>query len=142
MVEQATIRLHTNNLAPARGRNFVGKMVDWEDKRIAADIRLAVSELVTSATCHSDEDHIDLLVRVGPSTVRVEVWPWMPSAARGEPSPDATRMFTWRMRLVDTVSDRIGLTQVDDRPALWCEFDGPVGRGREGQLDRVVSREA
>jgi anti-sigma regulatory factor (Ser/Thr protein kinase) len=93
---------------------------------VREDLELLVSELVTNAVRHagaSEQDSIELSVRVDAGRVRVEVTDPGPGF---EPSTSAPTMFQgsgWGLYLVAQISDRWGVEPGPGGTVVWLEID-------------------
>jgi anti-sigma regulatory factor (Ser/Thr protein kinase) len=104
------------------------------DASVAFDVRLLVSELVTNSVQHanvSEDDSIELEVRISDKTVRVEVRDRGPgfNAPATAPPDDADK--GWGLFLVEQLADQWGIDSA--RQAVWFEIKCDRGSG-EGSV--------
>lgn len=127
-MSEARLALRPVPASAALARLFVERtLAEWGCDAFLDASRLLVSELVTNAVLHARTD-LELVVRLAPHGVRVEV-------SDGSPSAPVLRRYedeamTGRgLALVEELATRWG---VDDRPqggkAVWFELDQQLGR--------------
>ena len=89
------------------------------------DLQLLVSELVTNSVRHASldpEQRIELRVRVGPGTVRVEVEDPGPGFTPTPRRPSDRRNEGWGLYLVERIADRWGVAS-GSPSIVWFEID-------------------
>ncbi|MFI1047525.1 SpoIIE family protein phosphatase [Streptomyces griseoruber] len=144
--------------APGAARDLVrAAFAEWGDlpERLAEDVTLVVSELVTNAVVHAGTD-VDLLCRLeddpeqGPAVV-VEVGDHHPSRApRDHPpeTPHETPEYGRGLRLVAALADAWGVTYRRGAKTVWArllpvapepyETDGTYGASPVAPLDPLL----
>jgi anti-sigma regulatory factor (Ser/Thr protein kinase) len=116
------LSLTADATAPSAARRAVDDLEPDLGDRLAEDIRLLASELVTNSIRHSGappERPIEFALRTSPEVVRIEVLDrgnWRP------PSPDPDGTSGWGLYLVDRLADRWGVEHNDGTRA-WFEID-------------------
>ncbi|MGW0628525.1 SpoIIE family protein phosphatase [Streptomyces sp. NPDC002758] len=120
-------------LAPGSARALVrSALAEWTDlglvgcERLADDVMVAVSELVTNAVVHAGTD-IELVCRVDPDTgaLSVEVTDHHPSRAPRDnavESPYETPEFGRGLRLVATLAEAWGVTYSIGTKTVWARL--------------------
>ena len=92
------------------------------------DVRLLVSELVTTAVRHANvgaDDVIRLVFLLADDTLRVEVHDPGGGFEPDVPEPDPGRPSGWGLYLVAELSDRWGVDS-DTKTLVWFELDRPA----------------
>lgn len=116
------LSLTVNTSAPCQARRAVDELEIELGDRLAQDIRLLVSELVTNSIRHSGTpiDHpIEFALSASPEVVRIDVvdrGSWCP------PTPDRDGTSGWGLYLVDRLADRWGIDHNHGTRA-WFEID-------------------
>jgi anti-sigma regulatory factor (Ser/Thr protein kinase) len=116
------LSLAADTSAPAEARRAVDEMETELGDRLAEDIRLLVSELVTNSIRHSGAPTnrpIEFALTTSTEVVRIEVMDrgqWRP------PSPDPDGTSGWGLYLVDRLADRWGVEH-DGGTCAWFEID-------------------
>lgn len=113
--------------APAAARRAVGCFATALPGRVAGDLRLIASELVTYGLLNRPRSDAPLLLRVArrDGTTRLEI-----AAGRGMPDRDGAELLgrdgaaAMRFTLVSTVADRWGV-ETRDGVVVWLEIDDP-----------------
>jgi anti-sigma regulatory factor (Ser/Thr protein kinase) len=117
-----TLRLvpETTKLTPAR-RFVRATLGGWGLTDEAAQLELAVSELVTNALLHG-KGRIDVTVELHGDRLRLVVGDegFGPEPIRFR-EPSSTGEGGWGLRLVDGVSDSWGAQRVPGRTLVWME---------------------
>ena len=86
------------------------------------DIRLAISEVVTNAVVHADTSAVEIRVTASEDCVTVEVDDRGKGFKPGlSPEPVELQEYGWGLYLVESVSDRWGVT-VGDGTHVWFEI--------------------
>jgi anti-sigma regulatory factor (Ser/Thr protein kinase) len=123
------LSLTASSSAPSHARRAVDELESNLGERLADDVRLLVSELVTNSIRHSGAPHdrpIEFALSASPEVIRIEVvdrGSWRP------PTPDPSGTSGWGLYLVDQLSDRWGVEHGQGTRA-WFEIDrsdGPSG---------------
>jgi anti-sigma regulatory factor (Ser/Thr protein kinase) len=99
---------------------------------IAFDVRLLVSELVTNSVKHahvSEDDSINLLVKIEGEIVRVEVRDQGPGFDPPPAAPPDDADEGWGLFLVEQLADEWGVER--ERQAVWFQIDC-ANRGEAG----------
>ena len=94
------------------------------DASIAFDVRLLVSELVTNSVKHahvSEDDSINLVVKIEDAIVRVEVRDQGPGFDPPPAAPPNDADEGWGLFLVEQLADEWGVER--DRQAVWFRID-------------------
>jgi anti-sigma regulatory factor (Ser/Thr protein kinase) len=121
-VMDVRLSLTANASAPSHARRAVDELESDLGERVAEDIRLLVSELVTNSIRHSGTPRnrpIEFALSASPEVIRIEVLDrgsWRP------PSPDPGGTSGWGLFLVDRLSDRWGVEH-DQGTRAWFEID-------------------
>jgi GAF domain-containing protein/anti-sigma regulatory factor (Ser/Thr protein kinase) len=120
-VRRDRLELEPEPDAVPRARRFVGGLLHaWELPQVAADVELAVTELVTNALLHAGPP-VSVVVCANGS-LRVAVHD--PSPTPPIRAPASTEAMTGRgLALVSALSDRWGVERTERGKAVWCEFD-------------------
>ena len=86
------------------------------------DIRLAISEVVTNAVVHGGEDPVEVRVSAADDFVNVVVEdPGRGFGPELVPRPEELQESGWGLYIVDSLSDRWGVT-VADGTQVWFEI--------------------
>ena len=111
--------------APRRARQRVAELDGLLSGEQADDVRLLVSELVTSALVHaSDGTEVWLRIDVGAGRVRVEVYDSEPDDSHHGPAgPAAGYASGAALDLVDKLADRWEVVRTNHGRCVWFEFD-------------------
>ena len=104
--------------APRLARAMVSEITDDMDDTSAANLYLAVSELVTNAVIHGPPEPITVVVQQQGEIVRLEV----SDAGVIETIPDGSHDRDHGLDIVEAFTTRYGFEQ---RPhtVAWCELD-------------------
>jgi anti-sigma regulatory factor (Ser/Thr protein kinase) len=126
-VDPSSLRLRPGPDAPRRAREFTaGRLAGEIDRDRASDAVLLVSELVTNAVLHAgldERDWIELVVRLLPRAVRVEVADSGGGfGERADELPPPERTDGRGLFLVRRLSDRCGLAP-EGASRVWFEMD-------------------
>lgn len=125
-IRKALLQLTLKRTAPRLARHSVRSMLHWVPSEATDRIELLVSELLTNSVIHSGLDGnqtADLRLTCGEDRVRLEV------ADRGrrfravsvEPRPGP--LGRWGFHLVNKLSDRWGVSELDQGKSVWFEID-------------------
>jgi anti-sigma regulatory factor (Ser/Thr protein kinase) len=116
------LSLTASAAAPSHARRAVDELESDLGERLAEDVRLLVSELVTNSIRHSGAPRnrpIEFALRASPEVIRIDVLDrgsWRP------PSPDPGGTSGWGLYLVDQLADRWGVEH-DQGTRAWFEID-------------------
>jgi anti-sigma regulatory factor (Ser/Thr protein kinase) len=118
-------RFASNEDAPRAARGFVREFIDGIDDTSAANLYVAISELVTNAVVHGGGDHVMVRLSQTDDQIRMEV------------SDEGTSEFDWEpprfsrgdrahgLEIVDAFTDRHGVEHTP-QTCTWCELDLPA----------------
>jgi anti-sigma regulatory factor (Ser/Thr protein kinase) len=114
-------KFRADSHAPGRARSALGALNESLEDRIAEDVRLLVSELVTNSLRHTGTSEIELEVWRSPATVRVEVADRGAGFAVPE-HPQPGQASGWGLFMVDRLANRWGV-DAHDNTRVWFELD-------------------
>jgi anti-sigma regulatory factor (Ser/Thr protein kinase) len=132
----------------SRVRRFVGARLSEFDANVAADVVLMTSELATNAIRHGGTDiEVTLMVEPSEGLIRVEVR----DGGDGEVARTVPGAYADRgrgLQIVDQLSDRWGMREVEDGPGKTVWFvmiehprDSSNDGGREMPPQEALKRE-
>jgi anti-sigma regulatory factor (Ser/Thr protein kinase) len=108
--------------APARARGALDLIADRISAERMRDVRLLVSELVTTAVRHADGEAVRLVVALTGGTLRIEVHDPGRGFELKPPPDDPLRASGWGLVLVEELADRWGVDH-SPRTRVWFEMD-------------------
>ena len=115
------LQLSGGALAAGRARRELSRLRDDLDPPLLDSVLLLVTELLTNSVRHAGADSMELAVKVGSESVRVEIANpgshFEPVQRDGEVDPDAG----WGLFLVDRLSDAWGVVEEPGRQRVWFE---------------------
>jgi anti-sigma regulatory factor (Ser/Thr protein kinase) len=117
-------QLAANEDAPAHARALLRELADGLDERFAANLYLALSELVTNAVVHGHGDEILVRLRRGSRLIRMEVCDSGTTDFGWRDPPRASRLRAHGLEIVAAFTDRFGIDRTPQTLA-WCELDLP-----------------
>ena len=115
------LQLSGGALAASRARRELSRLRADLDPPLLESVRLLVTELLTNSVRHAGADSMELAVKVGRESVRVEIANsgsrFEPVQRDGEVDSDAG----WGLFLVDRLSDAWGVVEETGRQRVWFE---------------------
>ena len=115
------LQLSGGALAAGRARRELSRLRADLDPPLLESVRLLVTELLTNSVRHAGADSMELAVKVGSESVRVEIANsgsrFEPVQRDGEVDSDAG----WGLFLVDRLSDAWGVVEETGRQRVWFE---------------------
>ena len=115
------LQLSGGALAASRARRELSRLRADLDPPLLESVRLLVTELLTNSVRHAGADSMELAVKVGSESVRVEIANsgsrFEPVQRDGEVDSDAG----WGLFLVDRLSDAWGVVEETGRQRVWFE---------------------
>jgi anti-sigma regulatory factor (Ser/Thr protein kinase) len=131
MRPRTELRLPAESIAPALARAGIRGMTRELPERVAADLALLVTEVVSNSVEHgtgSVGDEIVVRVYVD-EVIRVEVDDLGPGFDAGEPAePENDAASGWGLYLLTNLSSRWGVDTSDRTTTVWFELDPRIER--------------
>jgi anti-sigma regulatory factor (Ser/Thr protein kinase) len=131
MQPRTELRLPAEAIAPALARAGIRGMSPQVPDRLAADLALLVTEVVSNAVRHASADPGDeVVVRLFANhRIRVEVVDHGPGFEAGDrEQPRAARADGWGLYLLDSLSSAWGVDHVGEQTTVWFELDPAADR--------------
>jgi anti-sigma regulatory factor (Ser/Thr protein kinase) len=131
MRPRTELRLPAESIAPALARAGIRGMTRELPERVAADLALLVTEVVSNSVEHgtgSVGDEIIVRVYVD-EVIRVEVDDLGPGFDAGEPTePENDAASGWGLYLLTNLSSAWGVDTSDRTTTVWFELDPRIER--------------
>ncbi|MBV2155386.1 ATP-binding protein [Kitasatospora sp. SUK 42] len=105
---------------------------DEEQRAVAEDVLLMVSELVANACLHTPGGPRELRLDWDGARLRVEVADTSPVPPRLRPCADPARPGGYGLRVVDRLARAWGSLPEGEGKLVWLEVPSPLGRRRPG----------
>ena len=131
MPPRTELRLPAESIAPALARAGIRGTSPPVPDRVAADLALLVTEVVSNAVRHASTGPGDeIVVRLfANDRIRVEVVDRGPGFAAGHrPEPGGDRSSGWGLYLLDTIASGWGVDTEDGTTVVWFELDPAADR--------------
>jgi len=138
---ERTLRLPAELMSVREGRRFARDLViEWGLRRLADEVQLGVSELITNAVRHA-RTGVELRIRLA-DRLTVEVRDFEPTLNRPADDGPADPMATSGrgLQIVAAVSRDWGVRGFIDGKAVWFTLDLPDEASPDADVYRLVAR--